>query len=61
VNEYVLNYAAWKVQNPTQRPGTALALVGSSGTGKSTFEDMMGDLFGAAHSPSSAGGDDTLF
>ncbi len=52
VNEHVLNYLAWKVQHPTQRPGTAMALVGASGTGKSTLGDMLADLFGSAHSRS---------
>ncbi len=49
VAEYVLNWLAWKVQNPTSRPGTALALVGASGTGKSTLSAMFADLFGGEH------------
>lgn len=46
---HVLSWMAWKVQNPCSRPGTALALVGSPGTGKSTMAEMLMDLFGPNH------------
>lgn len=60
VAEYVLDYAAFKVQNPTARPGTALALVGASGTGKTTLGTMIADLFGPQHSRSISKPDQVL-
>lgn len=50
--EHILNYAAFKAQNPTARPGTVIALVGASGTGKTTLGTMLADLFGPQHSRS---------
>ncbi len=35
--EWLLNWSAAKVQNPTVSPGTALILAGAQGTGKSTY------------------------
>jgi len=60
IAEYVLDWLAWKVQNPTNRPGTALALVGASGTGKSTLGTMVADLFGEQHSRSISKADQVL-
>lgn len=50
VSEYLLNWAAWKVQNPLRKPGVNLFLIGGQGTGKSTFTKMMADVFGPNHS-----------
>lgn len=50
VAEHVLNWLAWKVQNPLKKPGTNLVLIGGQGTGKSTLGKMMCDVFGPRHS-----------
>jgi hypothetical protein len=43
---YVVAWMADAVQNPTRRPGTALALRGREGTGKGVFCREFGKLFG---------------
>lgn len=50
IGEYVLNWLAWKVQHPLEKPGTNLVLVGEQGTGKSTLGRLMCELFGSLHS-----------
>lgn len=44
--DWTLNWLAWLVQNPLEKPGTNLALVGGQGTGKSTFGRLAMDIFG---------------
>lgn len=44
--EYVIAWMADAVQNPSDRPGTALVLRGSQGTGKGMFAKYFGSLFG---------------
>jgi hypothetical protein len=44
--EYILNWAAWAVQNPDQPAEVALVFKGGQGTGKSTFGRAMRALFG---------------
>lgn len=46
LNDYVLNWMAWKVQNPLEKPGVNLVLIGKQGTGKGTLGKMMLDIFG---------------
>lgn len=46
VADYILNWMAWKLQNVLLAPGTALALIGSQGTGKTTLVEMMIDMIG---------------
>lgn len=46
VADWVLDWLAFKVQNPLTKPGTNLFLVGGQGTGKSTLALMIADLFG---------------
>jgi hypothetical protein len=43
---YVINWCADAVQNPTQRPGVVLALLGKQGAGKGTFARGLGSLYG---------------
>jgi hypothetical protein len=43
---YVIAWMADAIQNPTDRPGTAIALRGKQGTGKGVFCDQFGRLFG---------------
>lgn len=44
---WVLDWMAWLVQNKGQeRPGTAIVLRGSQGTGKGTFVEPFGQIFG---------------
>ncbi|MGA0613235.1 DUF5906 domain-containing protein [Paracoccus sp. KR1-242] len=44
--DYVLGWMAWKVQNPCAVPGVALVLRGGRGTGKNTFAEGYGKIFG---------------
>ncbi len=44
--EYVIAWMADAIQNPANRPGTALVLRGSQGTGKGVFAKIFGALFG---------------
>ena len=44
--EYILNWAAWAVQNPAEPAEVALTFKGGQGTGKSTFGRAMRTLFG---------------
>lgn len=45
---WVLDWMAWLVQNKGQeRPGTAIVLRGSQGTGKGTFVEPFGHVFGS--------------
>lgn len=46
IYEYVFAWMADAVQNPNNRPGTALVLRGSQGTGKGVFCREFGSLFG---------------
>ena len=46
VYEYVLNWMAHIIQKPTELPGVALVLQGAQGTGKGTFVNHFGKLFG---------------
>jgi hypothetical protein len=50
VAEYVLKWIAWKIQNPLEKPGTNLVLIGDQGTGKSTLGNLVIDLFGRVYS-----------
>lgn len=44
---YLLNYLAWKVQNPGRPPEVAIILKALKGAGKNTFaEDILGAMFG---------------
>jgi len=44
--DYVLGWMAHAIQNPTELPGVALVLRGSPGTGKGTFAQHFGKIFG---------------
>jgi hypothetical protein len=44
--EYVIGWMAHAVQKPTELPGVALVLMGSQGTGKGTFAQYFGKIFG---------------
>ena len=44
--DYVLDWMADCVQNPTNKPGIALGVRGGQGVGKNMFVDFFGDLFG---------------
>ena len=44
--EYLLDWMADVIQNPTKKPGVAIVLRGGSGTGKGTFASIFGSLFG---------------
>jgi hypothetical protein len=46
VFRYVLNWTAWKLQNPGLLPQTALAFVGPKGTGKTTYGETLATIFG---------------
>ena len=46
IYEYVLNWMADAVQNLRERPGVALILTGSQGTGKGIYVQNFGSLFG---------------
>ncbi|MGN6486309.1 MAG: DUF5906 domain-containing protein [Devosia sp.] len=50
VNEYVLNWFAWKLQHPLEKPGTNLILFGGQGTGKSTTGLFLLSMFGPRYS-----------
>lgn len=43
---YVIAWCADAVQNPTERPGVVLVLIGKQGKGKGTFACGVGELFG---------------
>lgn len=47
VADYVLNWLAFCVQRPGERPETALVLRGGRGTGKGTLLRVMAELFGS--------------
>lgn len=47
--DYLLNWMAYNVQKPGTRPGTAVALRGGQGTGKSIVVNIYGHLFGTAY------------
>lgn len=48
--DYVLNWLAWVVHNPLEKPGVNLVLIGQQGTGKGTFGRMLLDIFGPRYS-----------
>jgi hypothetical protein len=43
---YILNWAAWAVQNPGKRAEAALVFRGDEGTGKGVFLHALGEIFG---------------
>lgn len=45
--EYVLNWLAHAVQKPEEKPEVAIILKAGQGTGKGTFVDPIGQIFGA--------------
>lgn len=44
--EYLIGWMAWKIQNPGGVPQVAIVLRGEQGTGKGTFAELFGALFG---------------
>jgi phage/plasmid-associated DNA primase len=44
--DYVMGWMAHAIQKPTELPGVALVLRGSQGTGKGTFAQHFGKIFG---------------
>jgi len=44
--EYLLNWLAWKLQNPARVPETAIVLRGEEGAGKGVIANMLVRLFG---------------
>jgi hypothetical protein len=46
-SNYVLDWIAWKIQNPDELPGVALAFKGAKGTGKTTLGELVASLFGS--------------
>lgn len=44
--KYILYWMADAINNPRRRTGTAIALQGGQGTGKTTFVSLFGELFG---------------
>lgn len=46
VADYVLNWLAYKLQNPLDPTGTTLAFIGRQGTGKTTLAEMLIDMVG---------------
>ncbi len=46
-SDYVLDWIAWKVQNPDRLPGVALAFKGAKGAGKTTLGELVASLFGS--------------
>lgn len=43
---YILNWAAWAVQNPGKRAEAALVFRGDEGTGKGVFLHALREIFG---------------
>jgi hypothetical protein len=50
VSNYVLDWFAWKLQHPLEKPGTNLILFGGQGTGKSTTGLFLLSMFGRQYS-----------
>lgn len=48
--EYILDWLAFLVQRPLDKPGVNLVLIGEEGTGKGTIFRMMLDVFGEKYS-----------
>jgi hypothetical protein len=46
VYDWLRNLLFWKIQNPTENPQSGLFLTGTKGSGKSTFGDFLGRIFG---------------
>jgi hypothetical protein len=46
VFSYVLNWSAWKLQNPGLLPQVAIAFLGPKGAGKTTYGETMAQMFG---------------
>lgn len=44
--EYIVKWAAWKVQHPGERAETALVFKGAKGSGKGTFANALRRMFG---------------
>ena len=44
--DYIMRFAAWKVQNPGERSEVALVFRGDKGTGKGTFANALKRMFG---------------
>lgn len=49
--EYVLGWMAFAVQHPETPPGVALVLRGAKGTGKGSFANIFGEIFGQHYLP----------
>jgi hypothetical protein len=45
--EYLMNWLAWKAQNPGRRNEVAVVFRGEKGVGKTTLGEVMTDIFGA--------------
>jgi hypothetical protein len=43
---YLLRQLAWKMQHPLEPPGVALVLIGGRGVGKTTFLQILMEIFG---------------
>jgi hypothetical protein len=46
VFDYVVNWSAWKLQNPGLLPEVAIAFLGPKGAGKTTYGETMAKIFG---------------
>ena len=46
IYEYILNWMADAIQNPAEKPGVGIVLMGDQGTGKGVFTNLFGKLFG---------------
>jgi hypothetical protein len=44
--DYVINWTAWKFQNPGLLPETSIAFIGKKGTGKTTLGEAIATVFG---------------
>jgi len=51
INEYILNWIAYIVQNPGKRTNTALVLKGLQGIGKGTFTDVLCEMLSRYSAP----------
>jgi hypothetical protein len=48
--DWLVNWIAWGFQNPTVKGEVNVVLIGSQGTGKGTFADLLMATFGRSHS-----------
>jgi hypothetical protein len=51
VFEYIQKYLAHAIQKPWELPGVSIAILGEEGTGKGTFVNGVGELFGNYYAP----------